>query len=98
MLSYTIRLSVTRKEYKKVPLAQRKIAPLLETLTIHKVHLLDCGQGTADQLPLLLRIMVFLEVEMQGSTLIPPNQLARSSSQGRDPSLNGKLRHQKVIQ
>jgi len=42
--------------------------------------------------------MVFLEVEMQGSTLIPSNQLVRRSSQGRNPSLSVKLCHQKVIQ
>ena len=41
---------------------------------------------------------MFLEVEMQGSILIPPNQLVRRSSQGRNSSLNGKLYHQKVIQ
>jgi len=39
--------------------------------------------------------MVFLEVEMQRSTLIPTNQLVQRSSQGRNPSLNGKLRIRK---
>jgi len=32
-----------------------------------------------------------LEVEMQGSILISPDQLVRRFSQGRNPSLNGKL-------
>ena len=39
---------------------------------------------------------MFLEVEMQESILIPPDQLVRRSSQGRNPSLNGRFCHQKV--
>ena len=43
MLSYPIRLSVIKKEYNEVPLAQRKVALTLKISKIHKVHLLDCG-------------------------------------------------------
>ena len=71
-LSYPIRLSATIKEYKEIPLDQRKV-----TLTPWNIEDTQSSSfwlwpGTTYLLPLLLRIMVFLEVEMQGSILIHP--------------------------
>ena len=44
MHSYTIRLSIITKEYKEVPLAQRKIALTLRNMKMHKARPLNCGR------------------------------------------------------
>ena len=66
MLSYTIRLNVTIKEYKEVPLAQRKVTLTPQNIEDAQRSSSSLWLGTTDQLPLLLRTMVLLEVEMQG--------------------------------
>ena len=81
MLSYTIRLSVTTKEYKEVPLAQWKVELTPWNIEDTRSSSSWLWPGTTEQISLLLRTMVFLEVEMQGSILIPPDQLVRRSSQ-----------------
>ena len=43
-LSYTIRLSVTIKEHKGVPLLSERLHSLLKTSKVHEVRLLDCGK------------------------------------------------------
>ena len=55
---------------KKVPLAQWKIALTPQNIKDTRSSFSWLRPGIADQLSILLRIMVFLEVEMQGSILI----------------------------
>jgi len=89
MLSYLIRLCVIIKEYKEIPLAQRKVALTPWNIKDAQSSSSWLWPGTADQLPLLLRTMVFFKVEMQGSILIPSDQLVRRSSWGHNLRLMG---------
>jgi len=64
-------LSVRIKEYKEVSLAQRKV-----TLTPWNIEDTQSSSSwlwprITDQLPLFLRTMMFLDIEIQGSILIP---------------------------